>query len=89
MTRDELTSLAQECGLNINANDTFSTSRESQYWVEAGYFDIERFAALVASAEREACAKACDAVTDGMAKDLIAFDVGLLCSHVIRARSNK
>ena len=87
MTRHELIELAQECGIDINANDTFSTSRESQYWVEAGYFDIERFAALVAAAEREACAKVCDDVAAAWSQTtthISAFD----CAAVIRSRNN-
>lgn len=48
MTRDEIISMAREAGLSIRGHydETGSTPSE-----------LERFAALVAAAEREACAK--------------------------------
>lgn len=50
MTRDDIIKLAREAGF---ANSSFC--RWSAYTD-----DLERFAALVAAAEREACAKVCD-----------------------------
>jgi hypothetical protein len=44
--------------------------------------EIERFAALVAAAEREACAKVCD---DLWQEDKTAHD----CREAIRARNNQ
>ena len=52
----------------------------NNYWT-ADYDDIERFAALVAAAEREACAKACDALGDEYA-DANPAD----CAFAIRER---
>jgi len=38
----------------------------TEYWTDKGdiYFDKKKFAALVAAAEREACAKVCDEVAE-------------------------
>ena len=59
--------------------------------IEAGWdahhaeFDtrIQTFAALVASAEREACAKVCDGYSDGRHANMAD-----LCAEAIRAREN-
>jgi len=52
----------------MNREDIIRMAREAGFNVEQGYLlritgideDLERFAALVMSAEREACAKLCD-----------------------------
>lgn len=54
----------------MNREDIIRMAREAGFNVEQGYLlritgideDLERFAALVASAEREACAKVCETV---------------------------
>ena len=57
MTRDDILRMAREAGATkVDAEDP-------QCWVGAIAFEtdeLERFAALVAAAEREACAKVCD-----------------------------
>jgi len=53
MTRDDIIKLAREAGF---ANSSFC--RWSAYTD-----DLERFAALVAAAEREACARVCENMT--------------------------
>jgi len=50
MTRDDIIRLAQEAGLTLSSFCRWSAYSD----------DLERFAALVAAAEREACAKACE-----------------------------
>ena len=50
MTRDDIIRMAREAGLIIRAAPPTRTTAEC----------LERFAALVAAAEREACAKVCD-----------------------------
>ena len=71
----------------MNREDIIQMAQEAQmpfYWRtgEITYLDkLEAFAALVASAEREACAKVCDAFQ--------ARDVGMQpaeCAGAIRAR---
>ena len=57
MTRDEVTQLAKEVGAEISAYINYHYDEA----VVVFYKDqLERFAALVAAAEREACAKACE-----------------------------
>ena len=51
MNREDIIRMAIEAGLNLYVNDL----TEKQY-IEV----VEHFAALVASAEREACAKVCE-----------------------------
>ncbi len=60
MTRDDIIRMAREAGLvDWLPNATFSDGR---WWIEAHEPDdsLERFAALIAAAEREACAKVCE-----------------------------
>jgi hypothetical protein len=54
-----LKELAEQAGLAYKTPN-------GKYWIDAGHPDIhlERFAELVAAAEREECAKLCDARAD-------------------------
>ena len=75
MNRDDITRMAQEAGL----------LRGGDGWIEPhrwGVTEIERFAALVAAAEREACAKVCDDWPNGR-DDVYSIGVAL------RARGEK
>jgi hypothetical protein len=55
MTREEIIRMAREAGFDPHdMSDDFTCNLE----------DIERFASLVAAAEREACAKVCDEKVD-------------------------
>ena len=66
MNREDIIKLARECGLPSD---------------ELYHPNLERFAALVAAAEREACAKVCE--------DWIAWnmdDPGSTAANAIRAR---
>ena len=47
---------------------------------------IERFAALVAAAEREACAQVCESLAGSM---WVTREASLECSDAIRARGEK
>ena len=71
MTKDDIIRMAREAGLALYPG-----------WVTdgEGLENLERFAALVAAAEREACIKACDSV------DLIGADE---CIEAIRARGQE
>ena len=71
MTRDDIIRLAKEAGLALYVNDV----TEEPYALT-----LERFAALVAAAEREACAKVCD----GWAK--YGIPAAASCASEIRAR---
>ena len=61
MTRDEIIKLAREAGFAINTRTgEINASHGSYNWIISR--ELERFAALVASAEREARAKVCDSL---------------------------
>jgi len=60
MNRDDIIRMAQEAGC--------TPRRHPEYWDDVQVFAtpnvLERFAALVAAAEREACAQVCDEKVD-------------------------
>ncbi len=77
MPRDELTQLAREVGAEISAYINYHYDEA----VVVFYKDqLERFAALIAAAEREACAKVCD---ERERANLYGFKE---CAAAIRAR---
>jgi phosphoserine phosphatase len=82
MTRDDIIRMAREAGLNpiYSACDEPDVSYAYEDWDE----EIEKFAALVAAAEREACAKVCEAryMGDNNREDMEARR----CADAIRAR---
>ena len=87
MTRDEITRMAQEARL-IKAGDGWT---EPHRW---GLSELVHFAALVAAAEREACAKVCENGVDTehpTVKGHIMKDFGqsTLLAKAIRARGDK
>ena len=75
MNREDIVRMAREAGLHYSGRCTL-TGMESH---------IERFAALVASAEREACAKLCDDLDD----DIVDGLAGWQYAEAIRARGDK
>ena len=75
MTRDDVIRMAREAGLLIPS-----------FRIDGGLAlgtctvpDFERFASLVAAAEREACAKVCE-------DDDQEYETGACCAVAIRAR---
>ena len=58
MTRDDIILMAREVGFN----QILATNAGADVWIDDGFYveELERFAALVAAAEREACAKVCE-----------------------------
>jgi hypothetical protein len=68
MTQDEIIEMARQAGL--------WEKRHSVEMAIGGVGELERFATLVASAEREACAKVCDEL----------LPLGNKCAYAIRAR---
>ena len=83
MTRDDIIRMAREAG--------WTGPEENVTYVAM----LERFANLVAAAEREACAKVCEVLSKdrGMIDDEI-LKKGVLagasmCAHAIRARVRK
>jgi hypothetical protein len=84
MTRNDIIRMAKEVGIDVE-NDTLC---RFEGWVEP----MEKFAQLVAAAEREACAKVCDDlpvppyVSDN---DAHIWDVTCVdCAEAIRARGS-
>ena len=75
LNRDEIIKLAREAGFNWP--EVATTTIEER---------LERFAALVAAAEREACAQVCDVEAErlGWPTERFAADN---CAAAIRARS--
>lgn len=57
MTRDDIIRMAKEAGFN----QILATTTGADVWIDDGFYveELQRFAALVAAAEREACAKVC------------------------------
>jgi hypothetical protein len=74
MNRQEIIQMAKEAGLDLDGGNIFSPKSDPQ--VDVHITDLEAFAALVASAEREACAKVCDEF----------LMLGNKCAYAIRAR---
>lgn len=68
MTRDDIIRMAREAG-----------AHEKHLVMYMDFDDLERFAALVAAAEREACAKVCE--------DYGTSNTTKACAAAIRARS--
>ena len=57
MDREDIIRMAREAGMEQDGDNFFSPSHEE---IDVHITDLERFAALVAAAEREACAKLVD-----------------------------
>jgi hypothetical protein len=80
MTKDEILSMAKEAGIGI----LYEYDGPDHAGV-CDWKDIERFAALVAEKEREACAKVCDEIDDSHWGCEVKAS---WCSREIRARGN-
>ena len=73
MTQDEIIRMAREAGFSVGLDDPII------------YAAHERFAALVAAHEREACAKVCEELRSGYTT-LQADIAATQCAAAIRAR---
>jgi hypothetical protein len=85
MDRKQIIRMAREAGITINPPSWWGYTEHYHF---AGFEQpFERFAALVAAAEREACAKVCDEREEIFQK---YYTKGLpaLCAEAIRARGN-
>ena len=83
MSREDIIRMAREAGFEQNSLGMTYTSGSLPKL-------LERFAAVVASAEREACAKVCDfevARLTAIDEPRPALTVGI-CAAAIRARGN-
>ena len=79
MNREDILQLAREAGFRVGP------SRDGPDDVWGVGANLERFAALVAAAEREACAKVCDEKADEANWESYYVHA---CSEAIRARGN-
>ncbi len=77
MTPEDIISMARKAGFEVNEDGEVL---ENSHFFQTN--KVERFAALVAAAEREACTKILDSV-DNYANPMTAAD----CAAAIRARS--
>ena len=75
MTRDDIIRMAKEAGLALSSFCRWSAYSD----------DLERFAALVAAAEREACAKVCESESAKLGQSREALAIGV-CAAAILAR---
>jgi hypothetical protein len=90
MTRDDIIAMAREAGLLFYYHDRASWSAPVPTYE---YPDkLERFAALVAEAERAACAKVCDDAVNSISETAdaevreVATNVCINLGRAIRAR---
>lgn len=77
MTRDDVIRLAREAHMHHMA------------WDDDYIEGTERFAALIAAAEREACVKACKEIVGPLGKDNVGEFWVEKCVAAIRARGSK
>ena len=79
MNREDIIRMAREAGWEMD--DSLVLEPEVIWYISQG--QIERFAALVASAEREACAKVCEQRSDPLGCANLTAEA---CASAIRAR---
>ena len=79
MNKEDIIRMAREAGFEVYETDVWITDG---WWLE----ELERFAALVAKHEREACAKVCDVLA---VHPEYASDITKVAAQAIRARSEK
>jgi recombinational DNA repair protein RecR len=79
MNKEDIIRMAQEAGLHIATDVNWMPIIGLEY--------AEKFAALVASAEREACAKVCEAMEEkAEGTECCKWPTPIDCAHAIRAR---
>lgn len=77
MTRDDIIRMAREAGIG-----------ETSGWFNCVEEELERFASLIAAAEREACAKVCEETTASWTQH-IYNEACVDCAAAIRARGKE
>ena len=83
MSREEIIRMAREAGFQVASESWWVTESEA----------LDRFAALVAAAEREACAQVCEALRDDLLEGLGRYEFmgegADFCAEAIRARGKQ
>jgi hypothetical protein len=82
MTREDITRMAREAGFLVDEADFITTLKNGRIGFQ---IELERFAALVAEAEREACRQVCFALADA-AQEEAYYRGHMECEAAIRAR---
>lgn len=85
MTRDDILRMARAVGWDEMGADLWGAAFDGAMSIHA----LERFASLVAAAEREACAKVCDAIQKKHEDEGAWLWEAKNCASAIRARSTK
>ena len=82
MNKEEILELARQAGfLDYELDDGTTNAFDKRY---------EAFAVLVASAEREVCAKVCDAMEEkAEGTECCKWPTPIDCAHAIRARGEQ
>ena len=82
MTREEIIEMAKQAGfVDYELDDGTTDACDKRY---------EAFAVLVASAEREVCAKVCDAMEEkAEGTECCKWPTPIDCAHAIRARGQE
>ena len=94
MTKDEVIALAEKCKLAVLIHSQWTAEIKEftvvDYVVEGDLGSLMQFAALVASTEREACAKVCDEMEEeAEGTECCKWPTPIDCAYVIRARGDK
>jgi hypothetical protein len=92
MDREDIIRIAREAGLRVGTNLSGVVLVGSPAEIGLAHLtieELERFAALVAAHEREACAKVCDAVQKKNEDDGAWMWEARNCAEAIRARGEK
>ncbi len=84
MTRDEIIRMAREAGFPTTS---YLSGRHDIAGQSVARF--ARFAALVAAAEREACAKVCEEIADDLSAQHNVAPTALLCAEELRTRGQQ
>jgi hypothetical protein len=91
MNREDIIRMAREAGFAVRKfGDKDQVMEGDNYHIQTD--EIERFAALVAAAEREACAKVCEEQSERWALPVNSADYRLMwgeCAAAIRARGQE
>lgn len=88
MTTDDILRMAREAGLIPDNSHPMPETRYMREKADA----LQRFAALVAAAERDECAKVCkdEMIDEEQCNDDVAYNAGCFdCAAAIRARGTK
>jgi len=92
MTREDIIRMAREAGFfTLTAEECVKKTGGVFFGLcdDSVYDELKRFAALVAAAEREACAKVCEAEYEGYDWADREKDATEDCAQAIRARGSK